>query len=233
MLLVRRLGLGYRPALRGVAGQVPAMLSSLLGNHFINLGGMAPMYLLPVLVTARLLATDNAYFYATWMLGSLFFMVSASVAASLYAEGSRAGRELGRNVRSGATAIAVLLAPTMAVFLLGGPHILAVFGPAYPRHGQALLALLVVSAIPDAVTNVYVTVLRVRRRLRAAARPVSRLASRADKGALPAHERGPRGVRGRAPLRIGSRPRMTWPAADTTRGREIGPERESEGISRG
>ncbi len=169
MLLVRRLGRGYRPALRGVAGQVPAMLSSLLGNHFINLGGMAPMYLLPVLVTARLLATDNAYFYATWMLGSLFFMVSASVAASLYAEGSRAGRELGRNVRSGATAIAVLLAPTMAVFLLGGPHILAVFGPAYPRHGQALLALLVVSAIPDAVTNVYVTVLRVRRRLRAAA----------------------------------------------------------------
>ena len=169
MALVLRLGRSYRPAMRGTRGQVHAMLSSLAGNHVITVGGLAPMYLLPLFVTARLSATDNAYFYITWRLAGLFFMVSPSVAASLAAEGSHARSDLWRTARSSILLIAALLGPVMLLFLIGGHAIMAAFGPRYARHGLALLVILTVSALPDAITNVYVAVLRVQQRLRHAA----------------------------------------------------------------
>jgi O-antigen/teichoic acid export membrane protein len=169
MALVPRLGRSYRPAMRGTRGQVRAMLSSLAGNHVITIGGLAPMYLLPLFVTARLSATDNAYFYITWRLAGLFFMVSPSVAASLAAEGSHARPDLWRTARSSILIIAALLGPVMLLFLLGGHAIMAAFGPRYARHGLTLLVILTVSAVPDAITNVYVAVLRVQQRLRHAA----------------------------------------------------------------
>ena len=169
LLLVPGLRRDYSLAMRGMVGQVRSMLSSLAGHHFINLGGIGPMYLLPMLVTARLSATDNAYFYTTWMLGSLFFMVSPAVAMSLFAEGSYGVDGLLRKVRSSALIIGALLGPAMLTFFLGGRYILWPFGPNYVQHGLLLLTILIVSAVPDAITNIYVSVLRVRRRLRRAA----------------------------------------------------------------
>lgn len=169
LLLIARLGQRYRLVTRGMVAQARAMLSSLAGHHFINLGSIAPVYVLPMMVTARLSPADNAYYYTTWMLGGLFFMVSPSVASSLFAEGSHAAGDILHKARSSAGIIAALLVPVMLLFLLGGRTIMAVFGPAYPRHGLFLLTLLTVSAVPDAVTNIYVSVLRVQRRLRLAA----------------------------------------------------------------
>src|SRR5205809_2342322 len=83
LLLVPRLGRAYCLAIRGIWGQIRSMLSSFVGHHFISLGYTIPTYLLPVFVAARLSLTDTAYFYTTWLLGSLLFMVSPAVAASL------------------------------------------------------------------------------------------------------------------------------------------------------
>ncbi len=163
-----RLGRGYRWTTRGVAAEARGMLPSLAGHHLITLGGSAPMYLLPLLVTARLSATADAYFYTAWKVGGLFFMVSPAVAASLFAEGAHRPDELAGQVRRAAVAIGALLGPAALVLWPGGPGgaaILALFGPGYPRRGLPLLALLVLSSAPDAVTNVYVSVLRVRGRL--------------------------------------------------------------------
>jgi O-antigen/teichoic acid export membrane protein len=99
------------------------------------------------------------------MLGSLFFMVSPAVASSLFAEGAHAEEGLWHKARSSMLIISALLAPSMLFFLLAGHYVMAVFGPAYPQHGGTLLLLLIISAVPDAITNVYVSVLRVRRRL--------------------------------------------------------------------
>lgn len=169
-VLALRLRGAYTLALRGIARQIRAMLSAVVGNHLITLGGSAPAYLLPVIVTARLSAADNAYFYTTWMLGSLFFIVSPAVASSLFAEGSHAAGNLPRKVRTSLLIIGALLGPAMLAFLVGGRYVLALFGPAYARHGLGLLTVLIVSAVPDAITNVYVAVLRVQRRLGQAAR---------------------------------------------------------------
>lgn len=159
----------YRLALRGIVKQVRQMLSSLAGHHFIFLGGTLPMYLLPVFVTVQLSATANAYFYTTWMLGSIFFMVSSAVAMSLFAEGSHVADDVLHKARSSAVIIGVLLVPAMLTTCLGGRYILLLFGPSYAQHSLLLLIILAVGAVPDAITNIYVSVLRVQRRLRRAA----------------------------------------------------------------
>ena len=169
LLLVPRLGRAYCLAARGIVGQVRSMLSSLVGHHFINLGGDLTQYLLPVFVAIRLSPTDNAYFYTTGRLGSFFFMVSSAVALSLFAEGSHAAADLPRKVRASAAISGMLLGPAMLVCFLGGRYILLVFGPGYAQHGLALLMIYTASAVPDAITNIYVSVLRVQRRLRFAA----------------------------------------------------------------
>jgi O-antigen/teichoic acid export membrane protein len=145
------------------------MLSAFAGHHLIALGGIAPLYVLPLLVTARLSATDNAYFYVTSMTGILFFMVSSSVALSLFAEGSHTPHDTARTLRSSAVVIVVLMFPAMLFVFTGRHYILSLFGPGYAQHGELLLTINIASAIPDAITNLYIAWLRVRRLLRYAA----------------------------------------------------------------
>ncbi len=168
-ILVWKLGQGYRIIAVGIMRQVRAMFSALVGHHLINLGGLAPQYLLPLIVTARLSATDNAYFSTTWMVGGVFFIISPAVAGSLFAEGSHTARDLRRKVRSSLRIIGALLAPAMLFYFVAGRFILGAFKPEYASHGVVLLDILIVAAVPDAITNVYVSVLRVNKKLRHAA----------------------------------------------------------------
>jgi O-antigen/teichoic acid export membrane protein len=107
--------------------------------------------------------------YTAWKVGGLFFMVSPAVSSALFAEGSHVSEGINRKVRTSALVTASLLVPLMAGFALFGRPVLALFGPDYASHGIALLLVLVVSAVPDAVTNVYISVLRIQDRLRLAA----------------------------------------------------------------
>lgn len=167
--LVPRLGKAYRVITRGVVRQGRRMLSSFTWHHLINLGMWVPVYLLPVFVTARLSAADNAYFYVAWMLSQGVAMISRAVATALFAEGSHMPRGIRRKAASGGTIVASLAGPAMLVLLVGGPAILSGFGPSYAQHGSLLLAILVAAAVPGAVVAIYVAVLRVQRRLGLAA----------------------------------------------------------------
>lgn len=169
LLLLPRLGRAYSLATRGIVGQVRSMLSSLTGNFFINLGGLVPSFLLPVVVTVRLSPIDNAYFYTADRVGSFFFMASIAVSMSLFAEGSHAAHDLSRKVRSSASIIGMIFVPAMLVCLFGGRYILLLFGLGYAEHGLLLMRIIAVSAVPDAITNIYLSVLRVQERLRFAA----------------------------------------------------------------
>lgn len=169
LLLVPRLGRRYSLTTRGIVGQVRSMLSLLTGNYFIGLGGLASQYLSPVIVAIRLSPADNAYFYATLRVSEFVLMGSAAVAASLFAEGSHAADSLPRKVRSSARIISMILCPGILICFLGGHYILSVFGPGYAQHGLLLLRVDAIAAAPDAITTVYVNVLRVQRRMRFAA----------------------------------------------------------------
>lgn len=137
----------------------------LLGQHLTSVGGAVTPLVLPVLVVLRLGVTLNAYFYITWMMGAAFFMVSPSVASAVFAEGVRARSDLRGVVAKAMRVIAAMLAPAMAVMIVGGRLILGLFGSSYAVAGYGLLILLAISALPDAVSNVAVVICRVTRRL--------------------------------------------------------------------
>ncbi len=166
MVLLARLSRQYQLRVRGISKRVRMMLSSLAGNHFINIGGLASMGLLPVFVTMQLSAADNAYYYTTSMVGDFFFMVTSAVAVSLFAEGSYASDDLARKVRSSTLIMSALLIPAMLVVFLGGQYILLLFGPHYVQHGLPVLQIDTIAAVPDAITNIYISVLRIQGRLR-------------------------------------------------------------------
>jgi O-antigen/teichoic acid export membrane protein len=136
-----------------------------LGQHLTSAGGVLVPLILPILVVLRLGVVQNAYFYITEMMGAAFFMVSPSVAQAVFAEGVRAHAELRSVVVKALRVIATLLAPAMAIMILGGRPILRLFGTSYAAAGYALLVLLAISAVPDAVSNVAVAVCRVTHRL--------------------------------------------------------------------
>jgi len=159
--------LGARPGPRSRAchrrasAPTAASVRRMLGQHLTSVGGAVTPLLLPVLVVLRLGATLNAYFYITWMVGGIFFTVSPSVASALFAESVRAGSELRSVVAKALRVIVVLLIPAMLVMIVGGRLVLGLFGASYAAAGYGLLILLVVSALPDAVSNVAVVILRV------------------------------------------------------------------------
>jgi O-antigen/teichoic acid export membrane protein len=170
LLLVPHLGRAYHFfAMRGIVGQVRSMLSSLTGNYFINLGGLASGYLLPVLVSIRLSPTDNAYYYTTTRVGDFILLGASAVATSLFAEGSHAEGDLWRKVRSSALITSMILGPGILVCFFAGPLILLIFGQSYAQHGSIVLKIEAISSIPDAITSIYISVLRVHRRLQFAA----------------------------------------------------------------
>lgn len=160
--LMRKVAPGFR--LRPAAWALPRLGRRMGWQHLASLGGQLPAFALPVVAAARLPAEQAGYLYLTWMVGSAFFMVSPAVSAALLADCAEAPERLRVQLRrSLAFTAAILAAPATLVCLLAG-QVLDLFGPAYARHGQVLLVLLVASSVPDAITNVAVTVLRLRRR---------------------------------------------------------------------
>lgn len=151
---------GVRPVLR--------WWRSMTGHQFANVGGILVPYVLPILVVIRMSTRANAYFYLTWSVGAIFFMVSPAISTALFAEGSQ-DKGFAQNVKLSARLSAVVLGPAILITVCFSYQIMSIFGPQYAEHGSTLLVLLAFAAIPDAITNIAVSVLRVRRQLSSAA----------------------------------------------------------------
>jgi O-antigen/teichoic acid export membrane protein len=168
-LLIRRVHFLQRHRPSALLRRAHGLRSLLVGHQLIGMGGALLPYLLPLMVAARLSTRDNAYFYTTWMMGGIFLIIAAAVSQSLFAEGAHTPDDVLLKARTALAVISATLAPCLVgVFVLGG-IMLSAFGPAYAQHGVGLLHVVLLAAIPDAINNTYVAVLRVRRRLLAAA----------------------------------------------------------------
>lgn len=164
-LLIRRLTHSFHFVIRGTLKSLRSMSTAYIGNYLATLGNVIPFALLPTIVVARLSATDNAYFYVTWLLGGAFFVISSAVSSALFAEGSHDPAHVDAQTRSAVKITAALLAPMMLLFFVAGHWLLDVFGARYSSHGTTLLLVLTASAVPDAVTNIYNARLRAREEL--------------------------------------------------------------------
>ncbi len=135
-------------------------------QNVTSIGGAVPPQLLPMIVTAEAGARLAGWFSLTWLLGGLCFAISPAISQALLPVKPQ---DLTRSIRKAALLIAVALVVPVVVYLVAGSFVLSFFGPLYARHGWLLLAVLAMTAIPDAVTNLGVSYWRVRDDLRPAA----------------------------------------------------------------
>ena len=165
-LLLPRLDRGYRIRARGVGGELGRLRRYLAGHHAMNIGAFAPWWLLPLLVTAEISATADAYFYAAWRIVGIVYMIAPAVGQSLAAEGAAAPERLWEHAASSARFTAALLVPAFIGLAVIGPLALLAFGPRYLPEAFPLLLLFAAASFPDALMSIYTGVLRVQGRLR-------------------------------------------------------------------
>jgi O-antigen/teichoic acid export membrane protein len=123
--------------------------------------------LMPVIVVALDGGTANAYFSLAWMIAAPLYAVSANTGASLVVTASRDEGGLPAYGRQVLTQTAGIVIPLAIVLAVAAPHVLSLFGAKYAAHSGATLSLLALSAIPNVVNALYVSVYRVRRRMSA------------------------------------------------------------------
>ena len=169
LVQLRRSQPGWRFTLDGSQAMIRGVRRNMFTHHVLNLGGELPMYVLPLEVVARLSPRQNAYSSLTWMVGGVFFMISAAVSTALFVQGRWEPEEVRRSTRRAGRLIASLLAPIALFLVVFGHLVLGFFGRTYAVHGYVLLMWLLASAVPDAITNVKVGQLRARGRLKAGA----------------------------------------------------------------
>ncbi len=138
----------------------------LAGDYTGTLFYYALCNLVPVVVATTLSASDNAYFYMAWVLGATVDVLAVNMAMSLTVEGAFDVDGLAVACRSALRRMGLILLPITAVIFFGARYGLAFFGPGYADYGAPLLRLLALAALPKALIEVFIGVLRVQRRTR-------------------------------------------------------------------
>jgi O-antigen/teichoic acid export membrane protein len=137
-------------------------------HHLATLGGQVPGYLFPIIVGARLGAEPAAVFNIAWMVGGICVFISPAVGTALLADGGHEPSRIVARARASAVLIGLGLVVPVLVLILAGEPLLGLFGDRYATSaGRWLLIAVALSAVPDAVTNLAVSVWRVRGRLTA------------------------------------------------------------------
>lgn len=152
---------------RNWADAVQTLRKGMSHHHASALGSGLPPLLIPVMVTGALGTTVSAQFSIAWMIAAVFFMISPAIAAATLAQGASHSEGLPHQLRiASALTMTLISVPVLLCVTMGGV-LLNFFGAGY-SVAAPLLALLAISAIPDAITNLAVTAERVRGRLRRA-----------------------------------------------------------------
>ncbi len=165
VLLLRRLVPSFRLRPDLDRTSVGPMVRFSFQNHITNVLGAVPGLVFPLLVANVLLPEDAAYFYVAWVLANFLFLVPGSIFTSVFAESSRWLLGLRGNAVDGLFLSIAILVPGVAAVWIAGPWVLAALKPTFLVAVPAL-NVLAASAFFVAVNVLYVTVLRVRKRMR-------------------------------------------------------------------
>lgn len=120
---------------------------------------------IPLAVTQRLGASANAYYSLAWVMMTPLYLVSLSTSNSLVVALVNEQRRFREYPRDVLRQTARLVVPGAIVLAAGAPLFLRLFGEDYARHGSSTLQLLALSAIPNMVTTLYLSVWRAEQRL--------------------------------------------------------------------
>lgn len=165
----------YRPVLNLRRGVVGRMVRFSAGNYVAETLREMPGFLLPLIVSTVFASASGVvsgedasmagYFYICWTIASGIMMIAYATGSSLLAEGALDPRGFGAtSLRAFQFMLLLLTLAIVFVFVVGGP-LLAWFDSGTRENGFWLLRLLTLSGIPIAISTIYVTYQRMRRRL--------------------------------------------------------------------
>jgi O-antigen/teichoic acid export membrane protein len=121
--------------------------------------------ILPIIVLNLMGAASTAYFYIAWSIGSVAVIISGAISTSLFAEGSFDEERLGLNILRSLKLILLSIVPVVILVLAIAPKLLLLFGSTYSESGATLLRIIAISALPWSINLVYLSKLRVEKRL--------------------------------------------------------------------
>ena len=158
----------YIVACRGSAGIAHpewGVLRSLglksLHHHMLNMAILAPGLVMPLIITAMISASANAYFYTAWMLASFVSVGPVSLATVLYAVGSGNPQALAQRLRFTMGAGLVIGLVANLVIFPGGELLLSLFGKAYVVESLWPLRILGLIVFPLIIREHYVAIARI------------------------------------------------------------------------
>jgi len=134
-------------------------------NYLGSMLSLAANTLLPLLVLHQLGPTANAYFAQPWLIAGSLQLIAGNMAVSLTVEAATDRERLDGYTRRALIHTARMLAPAVALVLLGAPYLLQLFGREYAAEGSGLLRLLALGTLPNLVNMLYLSVARVRNRV--------------------------------------------------------------------
>lgn len=148
--------LGGISLIRSVAGNGRRMrpiqvlrryLSITSGNYLATIMGIFPMSVVPIEVLLISGAAQTARFAAAFLIAGFLNFIPATIAQVLFAEASRNGVSLGRQLRKAVRGVYGLLLPALGIVLIGAPLALRIFGSSYAAAATNCLRVLALSTI--------------------------------------------------------------------------------------
>ncbi len=130
-------------------------------NWISTLTYQAPSFVMPVIVLLNVDADTNASFYVAWGVANLACYVPIAIGQALLAEGGRDGAHVRSQVRLAVVLATGLMAVGFLLTAVGSDIVTSLYGEDYSEAAR-ILPLLVLAAVPWAVTSVYLTEARVR-----------------------------------------------------------------------
>jgi O-antigen/teichoic acid export membrane protein len=135
-------------------------------NYISDILDALPALLFPLIVLNLLPHEMNAYYYMAYTVSSILVMIPVAVNSSLFAEGSYEPQKLPSNIIKTIKFTLLLLIPAILLIVLLGDKLLLAFGKQYSQNATHLLWLLAFSSLPMAIIRIYVTINRIRLKMR-------------------------------------------------------------------
>jgi O-antigen/teichoic acid export membrane protein len=142
------------------------MRSYVIPDSLAGLFILACTYLLPLLVINRLGPSAAAHYSLAWIIGYALYSVSLNMGSSLLVETAADQSVLRDRCFQSIDHLVKLIAPVVALIIVGAPYALLAFGSGYAEADVTVLRLLALSALPAIITNTAVSVTRSQRRMR-------------------------------------------------------------------
>jgi O-antigen/teichoic acid export membrane protein len=119
----------------------------------------------PVIVAHELGGKETAYFSLAWAIAFPIYFVPTSIGASLVVHAVRERERLEEYTRKAVVQSVRLLLPAAVALVVAGPFLLRLLGHDYAAESSTVMRILVLSAIPNGINILYVSVMRVERRM--------------------------------------------------------------------